>query len=53
MPTDSAIRHMIKESDAGAGRWEFQARAIRLLKYMSDNGMIKRVGSGKSTRYIK
>ena len=30
-----------------------QASAIRLLKYMSDNGMIKRVGSGKSTRYIK
>ena len=30
-----------------------QASAIRLLKYMSENGMIKRVGSGKSTRYIK
>ena len=30
-----------------------QASAIRLLKYMSDNGMIKRVGRGKSTRYIK
>ena len=52
-PTDSAIRQMIKESDAGSGRLEFQASAIRLLKYMSDNGMIKRVGSGKSTRYIK
>ena len=51
--TDSAIRQMIKESDAGLGRLEFQASAIRLLKYMSDNGMIKRVGSGKSTRYIK
>ena len=38
---------------AGSGRLEFQASAIRLLKYMSDNGMIKRVGSGKSTRYIK
>ena len=53
MPTDSAIRQMIKESDAGSGRLEFQASAIRLLKYMSDNGMIKRVGSGKSTRYIQ
>ena len=53
MPTDSAIRQMVKESDAGLGRLEFQASAIRLLKYMSDNGMIKRVGSGKSTRYIK
>lgn len=30
-----------------------QASAIRLLKYMSEKGMIKRVGSGKSTRYIK
>ena len=30
-----------------------QASAVRLLKYMSEKGMIKRVGSGKSTRYIK
>ena len=30
-----------------------QASAIRLLKYMSENGLIKRVGRGKSTRYIK
>ena len=30
-----------------------QASAVRLLKYMGEKGMIKRVGKGKVTRYAK